>query len=242
MHLEFPDPKYYCGMYHMLNTDDTWEQYINDKHTANYPAHDIERYAPAFLPNADRINKKNVLDLGVNLGYTCIFASHFGANNVTGVEVRDHWLRIGRQVIAQYPTKNIVLEQYDVNDLQALRQLCKVNQVVIALGLFYHLTNHYAFLETICSTPSIETLIIETVLFGDAKSTKMDIKWNIESVSDPLNGFLDNDQVLAGAPNIEWIKVALDVLGWQIIRVNKTSDQYWKPPRACVTATRKSLG
>jgi len=239
MHSLFPDPKYYGGMYHMLNTGDTWEQYINDGHIAEYPVHDIERYAPAFLPNIDRIKGRKVLDLGVNLGYTCIFASHFGARSVVGLEVRNHWLQVGRQVVDQYPTKNIVLGQYDVNDLELLKRFCNQSQVVVALGLFYHLTNHHAFLEVICSTPTVETLILETVL--PKNNTAMDIAWHLEPVDDPLNGFANNKQVLVGAPNIEWIKAALDGLGWQAIKIDITSNQYWNPPRACVTATRKNL-
>jgi 2-polyprenyl-3-methyl-5-hydroxy-6-metoxy-1,4-benzoquinol methylase len=239
MNLLFPDPKYYCGMYHILNTGDTWDQYINDVTEAEYPAHDIERYSPVFLPNLDRINGHTVLDLGVNLGYTCIFASHFGASTVTGIEVRDHWLQAGRQVIDQYPTKNITLLNNDVNDLHVLRQSCENNQVVIALGLFYHLANHYTFLETICSTSTVETLILETTLPSDNKS--IDVVWKLESVDDPLNGFSTNKQVLVGAPNIKWIETALDGLGWQVININVTSKQYWNPPRACVTAIRKDI-
>jgi hypothetical protein len=239
MHSQFPDPKYYCGMYHMLNTGDTWEQYINDGYHAEYPVHDIERYVPAFLPNLDRIKGRNVLDLGVNLGYTCIFASHFGARSVVGLEVRNHWLQVGRQVVDQYPTKNIVLGQHNVNDLELLKRFCNQSQVVIALGLFYHLTNHHAFLETICSTPGVETLILETALLNNKQA--MDIVWHLESVDNPLNGVANNKQVLVGAPNIEWIKTALDGLGWQAIKIDITSDQYWKPPRACITAIRKNL-
>jgi SAM-dependent methyltransferase len=234
----FPDPIYFCGMYHLSNTGDTWEQYINDCGTnAEYPAHDMERYSPVYLPNIALIKDKRVLDLGVNLGYTCIFASHFGAKSVTGLEVRQSWIDTGQKVLDCYPVKNIKLVQGDVNNFELLTNLCRDAQVVIALGLFYHLNNHYQFLKNICDSPTVETLILETAVPN--LSEDMDICWHLESVSDPLNGYDSLSQVLVGAPNVKWIEVALDQLNWKIVNKSVTTDEYWRPARACVTAIRK---
>lgn len=227
-------------MYHLYNTTDTWENWLNDFVDApySYSLHDLERWGPVYIRNRDCIADQRVLDLGVNLGYTCIFASHFGAKNVVGIEARPQWLNVATKVIPHWTKNNIELEQGDVNNHEYLQAKVSNCDTVIALGLFYHLNNHYDFLKTICAK-NVKALLLETTVIKEDYSNIPHIRWITEHTDDGLAGTGATNTILVGSPNLKWLETTLEKLNWRITDYYVTSDAYWNPMRLCITAKPK---
>jgi len=239
--VDFPDPIYFRGMYQLLNTQDTWQEFVNDWQVQplDYPQKDLDRYKP-FLHNYRAINGSRILDLGCNLGYSLIFASHLGASDVTGIEIRQHWIDAGLRVLDHYPKKNIKLLQQDVNDLSKLRDLVEEHNMVVCMGLFYHLSNHVQFLETLCRSSTLHTIMIESLLKQNPNYDDLpSIHFDVEPVDDPLNAYSELDQyAFVGAPNIKWFEKIFAIHGWKIVALHVTQHPDWRPKRFCITAEK----
>jgi len=185
--------------------------------------------------------EQQVLDLGCNLGYSLIFAKHLGADKVTGIEARDHWISAGQKVLDQYGDNDIILLNRDVNDLINLAVQVSQHDMIVCMGLFYHLNNHVQFLETMISSPGVHTIMIESLLLDDLNHDKRPAVYFLsESVQDPLNAYSDSaTTAFVGAPNIRWFREIFDIYGWKISAIHVTENPEWNPKRFCITAHKK---
>jgi len=226
-------------MYHLFNTNDTFEEFKMDfeNQKLTYTDQDLERFSTIFEPVKEKIQNSRVLDLGSNLGYTCMFSRHLGASTVIGLEARQDWIDIGNQVIDNSPFKNIIFVKQDITHLPTLEYYCKQVDLIICVGVLYHLNNHFEFLQTLCKQNNVKTIVFESLLFDNES---IDINWILEPTIDPLNAIGNNNQQLVGAPNLKWIETALDLIGWEITYSEKILHKNWNPKRFVIVAERKS--
>jgi len=78
---------------------------------------------------------KDVIDLGCNIGMVCPYVLKRGAKSYTGVELEARYIEEAKR---RYFGETFI--QMDVGLFMIEREL-KENEVVLALGLFHHITN-----------------------------------------------------------------------------------------------------
>lgn len=230
------DKKWFGGLYHLHNTQDTWQQWLDEFEPAySYDAYVEEKLSKIFSRNLCYIKDQNVVDLACNLGYLSLAASNLGARHVVGLEVRQEFIDTFDRIVIYWPGKNVTIERCNIEDMQSLRHYLEPANTVIYAGHFYHTANHHAILTAITASDA-ECLILESTL--NDQSTQQDFYYDIEDTINPLNGFLDDHTPLYGvaAPSLDKTLSLLSELGWkpQSCEIIQTA----RPKRFVITSTR----
>lgn len=231
------DKKWFGGLYHLHNTEDTWQQWLQEfEPNYQYDTYVQEKLNKIFSRNLAYIKGQNVIDLACNLGYLSLAASNLGARTVIGLEVRQEFIDTFDKIAIYWPEKNVAVERCNIEDVESLRHYLNGANTVIYAGHFYHTANHLSILTTI-TTSGADCLILESTLIDHAQD--QDFFYDIENTTiNPLNGFLDDHTLLykVAAPSLQKTKDLLIELGWtpQSCEIIQAA----RPRRFVITSTR----
>jgi len=159
--------------------------------------------------NQSIIKDKIVLDLACHSGESTKLIQQLGSGYVYAVEGRKALIDIAKQII-QHNAQFIV---GDITDKETIMPLVAKSQSVICLGVFYHLYDHFRFLQYILQ-PHIEYCLIET-LFGP-ESMNPEMHWGFENTESKLHGlYRDLPIIPHGTPNLSWIINSAKIFGFE---------------------------
>ena len=181
--LDILDKKWYGGLYHLHNTTDTWNQWLNEfEEKYAYPPEVVEKLSKIVVDNQSYIVNKNVIDLACNLGYVSLACSALGAASVLGVEARKEYIDSFYKVYPHWPKKNITMEVGDILDWKRLESSLKGIETIIYSGHWYHTDQQEKILEIFSNSDS-SCIILESV------NPFHDIIGHFDDVDNPLNGY-----------------------------------------------------
>lgn len=200
--------------FHNINLGGVWTA----PHHAlgNYPAVKWQRFAPQV---ADKISGRSVLDIGCNGGFYSIEMKRLGASRVVGIDCDNDYLKQAR-FAAQVCEVEIEFQQLSVYDLASIGERF---DIVLFMGVLYHLRHPLLALDLISEHVAGETLIYQSMLRGSA-------------AIDHVEGDYDfNDRAhfdSQGYPKLQFVEhsYASDSTNW------------WIPNRACSEAMLRSSG
>jgi ribosomal protein L11 methylase PrmA len=228
------DKKWVGGLFHLYNTDDTWNQWLNEfEPTYSWDPPMAEKFIKVIGNNQQYIKNKNVIDLACNLGYFTLGCSNIGAKTVLGAEVRQKYIDVFNRVKPQWPQNNVDVIYANVEKNNELAKLLAGIDTILYTGHLYHTTNHLSILTEF--TKSSATCIIIDSIVPNPADEFVD---RIEDVANPLNGFIDEytDKIPVRAPSLDQVNNMLITMGWTIVK-NDVMTKF-KPQRFVVTATR----
>lgn len=187
-----------------------------DHFLGNYPADKWRRFAHA-LP-AD-LSGKTVLDIGCNAGFYSIEMKHRGADRVLGIDFDETYLAQAR-FAAEVAGVDIEFEELSVYDVARLGERF---DVVLFMGVLYHLRHPLLALDLIREHVAGELLVFQTMQRGSAALPQIGADyhfWNESLFEEP------------GFPKLHFIehRYANDPTNW------------WIPNQACAQAMLRSAG
>jgi tRNA (mo5U34)-methyltransferase len=208
--------------FHNMELDGMWT--APDHFLGNYPGFKYERFADA-LP-AD-LTGKTVLDIGCNAGFYTMEMAKRGAQRVVGIDSDPRYLaqaRLAAEVLGFQD--RIELRQLDVYDVGALGEAF---DVVIFMGVLYHLRHPLLALDLIHAHAAKDLLVFQTLQRGsrDVIEVPADHPFYEEGTQRPPTYFDE-----PGYPKMHFIEreYAHDWTNW------------WAPNRACAEAMLRASG
>jgi tRNA (mo5U34)-methyltransferase len=182
----------------------------------DYPNVKWRRFASVIPP---RLEGKSVLDIGCNAGFYAMEMKRRGADRVLGVDTDDEYLEQARFAAG---VKGLKIEfqklsAYDVG------QLGEQFDLVIFMGVLYHLRHPLLALDLIHEHVARDLLLFQSMQRGDDRVDRIETNydfWTTEQFDSP------------GYPKLHFIehRYADDPSNW------------WAPNRACVEAMLRSAG
>ena len=224
------DKKWIGGLYHLYNTTDTWEQWINEfEPSYTWPNELAQKFIKVIGKNQQYIKDKNVADIACNLGYFLFGCSNIGAKSAVGLEIRQPYIDAFDKVKKHWSLKNISMLKSNIENIDELNKNLVGIDTILYSGHLYHTTNHLNIL-TAFTKSSASCLIVESII----KSKKM-FK---ESSNDPLNGYINEttDIIDVYAPSIDETIDMLESLGWSVKHTDIIYE--YNPNRFVITSTR----
>ena len=182
----------------------------------DYPAVKWKRFATS-LP-AD-LRGKSVLDIGCNGGFYSLEMKRRGADRVLGIDFDEDYLRQAR-FAAEISELDIEFRRLSVYDVGALGERF---DVVLFLGVLYHLRHPLLALDLIREHVTGDLLVFQSLQRGSATVDKLEKDYD----------FWDTDMFeRPGFPKLHFIehRYAGDPTNW------------WAPNRACSAAMLRSAG
>ena len=232
------DKKWFGGLYHLYNTQDSWDQWLNEFEPAyQYDVYVDEKLRKIFANNQPQVKDRFVVDLACNLGYLSLAASNLGAKKVLGLEVRQEFIDTFDKIRMHWPLDNISLLKCNIEDIECLRPYLADVDTIIYAGHFYHTINHVSILTAI-SDSNASCLILESTLIDNHDG--QDFSYGLEDTVYALNGFLDERTQFykVGAPSLEKTQELLVNLGWSINSIEIIHSS--QPNRFVITSTRNT--
>ena len=224
------DKKWVGGLFHLYNTTDTWEQWINEfEPLYKWPDDLSEKFIKVIGKNQQHIKDKNVIDLACNLGYFLFGCSNVGAKSALGLEIRQPYIDAFNKVKNYWPYKNISMLNFNIENIDELNKILVDIDTILYTGHLYHTVNHLDIL-TAFTKSSASCLIVESKITSN--------KMSKESSNDPLNGYIDEttDIIDVYAPSIDETTDMLESLGWSFKNTDITYE--YNHNRFVITATR----
>lgn len=167
----------------------------------------------------DRLDGKTVLDIGCNAGFYAMEMKRRGAERVLGLDTDEEYLAQARFAaeVNGLPIEFRKMSAYDVG------QLHEKFDLVIFMGVLYHLRHPLLALDLIHEHVASDLLLFQSMLRGNSNVDPIDKNydfWTTEHFDSP------------GYPKLHFIenKYADDPTNW------------WVPNRACVEAMLRSAG
>jgi tRNA (mo5U34)-methyltransferase len=182
----------------------------------NYPAVKWERFAKAIPSD---LRGKTVLDIGCNAGFYSIEMKQRGADRVVGIDAELMYLEQAR-FAAEVNEVEIELHQLSVYDVA---ELGETFDVVLFMGVFYHLRHPLLALDLIHEHAARDLLVFQSMQRGSDEIMPLEEDytfWEQEMFDEP------------GYPKMHFIekRYAADPTNW------------WAPNRACTEAMLRSSG
>ena len=207
--------------FHNMKLGETWtapEHFLGD-----YPNFKFQRFA-AHLP--EDLTGKSVLDIGCNAGFYSMEMKRRGADRVLGIDSDDRYLAQARLAGEALGFDNIEFRNLSVYDVGALGERF---DVVIFMGVLYHLRHPLLALDLIHSHVAGDLLIFQSLQRGSDKVAEVpeDHPFYVEGTFDPPAYFDD-----PAYPKLHFIEreYAHDWTNW------------WVPNRACAEAMLRASG
>jgi tRNA (mo5U34)-methyltransferase len=167
----------------------------------------------------DRLDGKTVLDIGCNAGFYAMEMKRRGAERVLGLDTDDEYLEQAR-FAAEVNGLRIEFRKMSAYDVGQLREKF---DLVIFMGVLYHLRHPLLALDLIHEHVAGDLLLFQSMQRGDSRVDPVDKNYD----------FWTTDQFdSAGYPKLHFIenKYADDPTNW------------WVPNRACAEAMLRSAG
>jgi tRNA (mo5U34)-methyltransferase len=182
----------------------------------DYPNTKWKRFAQAMPPD---LKGRTVLDIGCNGGFYSIEMKRRGAERVVGLDCDHAYLAQARFAaeVSQMEIEFLELSAYDV------AQLDEKFDLVLFMGVFYHLRHPLLALDLIREHVAKDLFIFQSMLRGCAEAGQLEIDYPFEEESVferpdfPQMFFIEN-------------QYASDPTNW------------WIPNRACVEALLRDSG
>lgn len=167
----------------------------------------------------DRLEGKTVLDIGCNAGFYAMEMKRRGAERVLGLDTDDEYLEQAR-FAAEVNGLKIEFRKMSAYDVGQLREKF---DLVIFMGVLYHLRHPLLALDLIHEHVAGDLLLFQSMQRGDSRVDAIDRNydfWTTDQFDSP------------GYPKLHFIenKYADDPTNW------------WVPNRACVEAMLRSAG
>ncbi|WBH18147.1 TIGR04290 family methyltransferase [Sphingomonas radiodurans] len=131
-----------------------------DHFLGDYPRFKFERFAAA-LPTD--LSGKSVLDIGCNAGFYSVEMARRGATRVVGIDSDDRYLAQARLVADALGYGEIEFRNLSVYDVAALGERF---DLVIFMGVFYHLRHPLLALDLIREHVTRDMLLFQTMQRG----------------------------------------------------------------------------
>ncbi|WP_407168682.1 TIGR04290 family methyltransferase [Bradyrhizobium sp. ORS 111] len=182
----------------------------------DYPSVKWQRFCD-IVP--DDLNGMSVLDIGCNAGFYALEMKRRGAARVLGLDTDDEYLAQAR-FASEVTGLEIELRKLSAYDVGQLREKF---DLVIFMGVLYHLRHPLLALDLIHEHVASDLLLFQSMLRGNESVESLDTNYD----------FWTTDQFdCPGYPKLHFIehKYADDPTNW------------WVPNRACVEAMLRSAG
>jgi len=198
-----------------------WKQSVIDdiNHMIKDPLNGIDNtYAQKALENKkDILFEKDIVDLACHTGSYSFASIEAGANSVVGVDIRDEALTMAKlwKNLYQIPDGQLEFFKLDIHNYDAVTDICRNKHTVLIPGIMYHIHDHFQLLESVILS-GVENILIETLEDNSILHCNDPlIWWKTEPAFIPMAGWYKNqNNVLAGYPNLSWFKLAFDNLGF----------------------------
>jgi tRNA (mo5U34)-methyltransferase len=182
----------------------------------NYPEVKWKKFAHAIPAD---LRGKSVLDIGCNAGFYSIEMKRRGADRVVGIDFDSGYVAQAK-FAAQILGQDIEFRQLSVYHLAELREQF---DLVLFMGVLYHLRHPLLALDLIHEHVARETLVFQTMLRGAPEPAQLGEDydfWETDIFEQP------------GFPQMHFVerKYAGDPTNW------------WIPNRACAEAMLRSAG
>ena len=200
--------------FHNMNLNGVWT--APDHFLGDYPGVKFRRFAAA-LP-AD-LTGKTVLDIGCNGGFYSIEMKRRGAARVLGIDFDEDYLAQAR-FAASVTGQEIEFRQMSVYNVG---QLGERFDLVIFMGVLYHLRHPLLALDIIHDTVARDLLLFQSLQRGSA---------DVDPVAENYDFFEQDHFDSPGYPKMHFIehRYANDPTNW------------WAPNAACSAAMLRSAG
>ena len=162
---------------------------------------------------------KQVLDIGCNAGFYSLEMKRRGAARVLGIDTDDRYLRQAR-FAAEVSELDIEFQKMAVWDIAGLRERF---DLVIFMGVLYHLRHPLLALDLIHEHVAADTLLFQSMLRGSDQVAAVAQDYDFK-VSAPFDE--------PGYPRLHFIEH----------RYSQDETNWWVPNRACVEAMLRSSG
>jgi tRNA (mo5U34)-methyltransferase len=182
----------------------------------DYPRTKFTRFASAIPQD---LRGKTVLDIGCNAGFYSIEMKRRGADRVVGIDTDDAYLEQARFAM-RVVNADVELRKMSVYDVASLREHF---DIVLFMGVLYHLRHPLLALDLVHEHVMGETLIFQSMLRGarEVDAVAVDHPFSERELFDR-----------PGYPKLHFVehKYSGDETNW------------WIPNRACVEAMLRSAG
>ena len=201
--------------FHNMNLGGVWT--APDHFLGDYPNVKFKRFAP-HLPTD--LTGKTVLDIGCNAGFYSMEMKRRGADRVLGIDSDDRYLAQARLAGETLGYDNIEFRNLSVYDVGSLGERF---DVVIFMGVLYHLRHPLLALDLIREHVAGDILIFQSMQRGSAKVLPLDEDYPFEETD------LFHE---SGYPKLHFVEreYAHDWTNW------------WIPNRACAEAMLRAAG
>jgi tRNA (mo5U34)-methyltransferase len=182
----------------------------------DYPSVKWRRFCAAIAPD---LTGRTVLDIGCNAGFYSIEMKRRGAARVLGIDSDEDYLAQAR-FAAEVTGLDIEFRRLSVYDVGAIGERF---DVVLFLGVLYHLRHPLLALDLIYEHVADDTLVFQSMQRGSAE---------IDELEDDHDFWVTDPFDRAGYPKLHFIehRYAGDPTNW------------WIPNRACAEAMLRSAG
>jgi tRNA (mo5U34)-methyltransferase len=182
----------------------------------DYPAVKWQRFADAISPD---LAGHSVLDIGCNAGFYSMEMKRRGAVRVLGIDSEDEYLHQAR-FAAEVNGLDIEFRNLSVYDVALLAEKF---DVVLFMGVFYHLRHPLLALDLIHEHVTRDTLVFQSMQRGSNTVAPVERDYDFWEIA-----HFD----LPGYPKLHFVeqRYADDPTNW------------WIPNRACVEAMLRSAG
>jgi tRNA (mo5U34)-methyltransferase len=182
----------------------------------DYPAVKWTRFANA-IPHD--LSGRSVLDIGCNAGFYSLEMKRRGASYVLGIDSDARYLEQAR-FAASYSGLDIEFRQMSVYQLPRLSQRF---DVVLFLGVLYHLRHPLLALDLLHDTVVGDLLVVQSMLRGDQRELELETDYPFDETA-----IFDEPAF----PTLHFVEhcYAGDPTNW------------WIPNRACLSAMLRSAG
>jgi tRNA (mo5U34)-methyltransferase len=201
--------------FHNINLGGIWT--APDHFLGDYPSAKFQRFA-AHLP--EDLSGRSVLDIGCNAGFYSMEMKRRGAERVIGIDSDERYLAQARLAGEALGYGNIEFRNLSVYDVGALGERF---DVVIFMGVLYHLRHPLLALDLIREHVAGDMLIFQSLQRGSSRTMEIEEDYEFE----------ETDLFFETAfPKLHFIErqYAHDWTNW------------WVPNRACSEAMLRAAG